>query len=557
MTGMKIDEEFVPDRRIEVETDDEENEAEIDCDGEDNDDDDDETGSECGGVTTANSQRNYTILQSQNHEPWPQTYRQSMDMYTMPLHSVGSFRGASESNLPIRASFGPAIHQSDLRKPLISTTSMDKDQVPVSTLPLKLSQTSNLRISSLHDLPPPVENQCTFTQSVLNAMNVLCGIGLLSMPYAFKEGGWLSLLLLFVVGAITCYTGILLKRCLERFQGLQTYPDIGQAAFGFFGRICISMVLYMELFSSCVEYLIMMNDNLSALFPHAHLDIGGIHLNSYQLCAFVSILVILPTVWLRNLSLLSYVSAGGVLTLIAVVVCLLWLGVVDKIEFHPSGTALEVGSFPVAVGLIGFCYGGHSVFPNIYTSMKEPWRFPSALIISFAISFALYTSVGVYGYLMFGDSIQSQFTLNMPTNHMTSKIAAWTVVVAPITKFALTLTPVAFGIEELLPPSKQNSYAVSITIRTALTLSTLLVALTVPYFGVVMALTGSVFMMLVSIIFPCACYLRLLRDNDLFFDHFCGIDMRYFRHIFIDREYTWLVRRKMVFKNKGCVPIRS
>ncbi|XP_024980788.1 amino acid transporter AVT1E-like [Cynara cardunculus var. scolymus] len=509
MTGMKIDEEFVPDRRIEVETDDEENEAEIDCD-----DDDDETGSECG-VPYATAQRNSSIItdsQSQNHEPWPQTYRQSMDMYTMPLHSMNSFRGASELNLPIKSTFGSTNDQSTLRKRLISATSLDKDQVPVSTLPIKLSQTSNLRISGLHDLPPPVE-QCTFYQSVLNATNVLCGIGILSMPYTFKEGGWLTLLLLMVFGAITCYTGILLKLCLERFHGLQTYPDIGQAAFGFFGRICIAMVLYMELFSSCVEYLIMMNDNLSALFPHAHLDIGGIHLDSYQFCAIISTLVILPTVWLRNLSLLSYISAGGVLTLATVVFCLLWLGVVDRIEYHPSGTALEVGSFPLAVGLVGFCYGGHSVFPNIYTSMKEPWRFPSALIISFSVSFVLYTAVGVYGYLMFGDSIKSQFTLNMPTNYTTSKVAAWTVVVAPVTKFALTLTPIAFGIEELLPPSQQNSYVVSIIIRTALTFFILLVALTVPYFGVVMGLIGSVLVMLVSIIFPCACYLRLLRGR--------------------------------------------
>lgn len=54
---------------------------------------------------------------------------------------------------------------------------------------------------------------------------------------------------------------------------------------------------------------------------------------------------------------------------------------------------------------------------------------------------------------------------------------------APVTKFALTLTPIAYGIEELLPPAQQNSYAVSIIIRTALTFFTLLVALTVPYFG--------------------------------------------------------------------------
>lgn len=67
------------------------------------------------------------------------------------------------------------------------------------------------------------------------------------MPYAFKEGGWLCLLLLLLGGGISCYTGILIKLCLERYDGLQSYPDIGQAAFGFVGRICIAVSIYTKL----------------------------------------------------------------------------------------------------------------------------------------------------------------------------------------------------------------------------------------------------------------------------------------------------------------------
>jgi len=35
---------------------------------------------------------------------------------------------------------------------------------------------------------------------------------------------------------------------------------------------------------------------------------------------------------------------------------------------------------PVAIGIYGFGFSGHSVFPNIYSSMKEPSRFPTVLI---------------------------------------------------------------------------------------------------------------------------------------------------------------------------------
>lgn len=71
-------------------------------------------------------------------------------------------------------------------------------------------------------------------------------MGLLSTPYAVKQGGWISLSVLFIFAGISCYTGILLKRCLDSSPGLQTYPDIGQAAFGAPGRLMIAVSFYVQ-----------------------------------------------------------------------------------------------------------------------------------------------------------------------------------------------------------------------------------------------------------------------------------------------------------------------
>lgn len=72
-------------------------------------------------------------------------------------------------------------------------------------------------------------------------MNLLCGVGLLSTPYAAKQGGWVSLSILFIFCALSLYTGILLSRCLDSRPGLKSYPDIGEAAFGRSGRLIISV----------------------------------------------------------------------------------------------------------------------------------------------------------------------------------------------------------------------------------------------------------------------------------------------------------------------------
>lgn len=93
-------------------------------------------------------------------------------------------------------------------------------------------------------------------------MNVLSGVGILSTPYAVKEGGWAGLSILFIFGVLSFYTGMLLRYCLDSQPGIVTYPDIGQAAFGTTGRIFVSV-------SS-------INFNLSLVLLHQALYIEGL-----------------------------------------------------------------------------------------------------------------------------------------------------------------------------------------------------------------------------------------------------------------------------------------
>ncbi|KAK9168715.1 hypothetical protein Syun_000855 [Stephania yunnanensis] len=240
---------------------------------------------------------------------------------------------------------------------------------------------------------------------------------------------------------------------------------------------------------------------------------GGLELNSHHIFAVLTAVAVLPTVCLRDLTLLSYISAGGVVASMLAVGCLFWAGLVDHVGFQSKGTVLNLTDLPVAIGLYGYCYSGHAVFPNIYTSMAKPNQYPSVLLTSFALVTVMYAGTAFMGYIMFGETTLSQFTLNMPQDLVASKIAVWTTVVNPFTKFALTMTPVALSLEELIPSSQSKSHLYSILIRTALVFSTLVVGLSVPFFGLVMSLIGSFLTMLVTLILPCACFLSILKGK--------------------------------------------
>ena len=177
---------------------------------------------------------------------------------------------------------------------------------------------------------------------------------------------------------------------MEADSNIKNYLDIGQRAFGNKGRIFIQILIYMEQFLIATGFLILEGDNLQNLFHNVHIEVAGVHIGGRQCFVLLVALIILPTVWLDDLSVLAYISATGVLATAITLSSVFCVGAFDGVGFHQKGNLFHWEGIPLAISLYAFCYGSHPVFPTLYTSMKKKHQFSNVSLHNFDFFFFVF-----------------------------------------------------------------------------------------------------------------------------------------------------------------------
>ncbi|WVY94403.1 hypothetical protein V8G54_033491 [Vigna mungo] len=358
------------------------------------------------------------------------------------------------------------------------------------------------------DLHTSHEGNTSFFKTCFNLINALSGVGIISMPYALASGGWLSISLLFVIAIACCYTGMLVKRCMDMDPDIRTFPDIGQRAFGYKGRLMVSIAMNSELYLVVTGFLILEGDNLDKLVPNIQVNLAGVTIGGATIFTIVAALVILPSLLLEDLSMLSYVSASGALASSIFLLSLFWNGTIDGTGFHAKGKLFRFTGIPAAASLYAFCYSAHPILPTLYNSMRDKTQFSRVLSTCFSVCTLGYAAAGVLGYLMFGQEVESQVTLNLPTSKFSSHVAIFTTLVNPITKYALMLTPVINAVKNKIS-WHYNKRLTHTLVSTSILVSSLIVAVAIPLFGYLMSLIGALLSVSASILVPSVCYLKI------------------------------------------------
>jgi len=384
----------------------------------------------------------------------------------------------------------------------------------------------------------------SFFQCVFNMANILMGVGLLALPFAFAQSGYFGGMFAVLSFALVCWkTSILIGRELNgdprplslfadnivansapmtrMRKPIRSFPDIAREAFGKTGAVVLGIILYFELFSCLSIFIVSIGDHMHKLFPSVSVTT---HMVGF------TIFSALPVIVFRTAGLLSYFSLIGTIATIcvvlAVVLSLFIEGDItaelaskadanttnDSMPYHQSW---DTAGLKTAFGLVAYCFSGHAIVPSIYNSMEKPHEFEHVVNFTFTIVVTGCLAIGLSGYQMFGDFVLDQITLSL--NQYSSAVLAmeiltWLMILTAFSKLTLTMFPLAMGFEEIVAPyvsSDSSMLAVGAIIKMILLFGALVMALFVPSFSTLCSFVGMICTMTVSVIFPAGAYLKL------------------------------------------------
>ncbi|KAK0591742.1 hypothetical protein LWI29_007253 [Acer saccharum] len=383
--------------------------------------------------------------------------------------------------------------------------------------------------------PGKAEKRASVSGAVFNVSTSIIGAGIMSIPATLKVIGVIPafLLILIIAWLAEISVGILLQ--YTHSGDSTTYAGVMGESFGRVGSIAVQICVLITNLGCLIVYLIIIGDVLSGNKPEGSVHLGvlqewfGIHWWNSRVFAllFIVVFVMLPLVLCRRVESLRYSSAVAVLlALVFVGICSVMAisallngktktpKLLPELDNHISFFDLFT-AVPVIVTAFTFHFNVHP----IGRELEKPSDMIKATRISMVLCALIYFSIGLFGYLLFGDSIMADILVNFDQSSSSSALgsllndivrlsyAFHLMLVFPLINFSLRT-----NIDEIVFSKKQHSLEKDTYRFVFLTLVLLafsyLAAITIPDIWYFFQFLGSTSAVCLCFIFPGAIVLR-------------------------------------------------
>ncbi|XP_040170575.1 proton-coupled amino acid transporter-like protein CG1139 isoform X1 [Anopheles arabiensis] len=363
-----------------------------------------------------------------------------------------------------------------------------------------------------------LEHPTTNLDTMIHLLKGNIGTGILAMPDAFKHAGlYVGLFGTLFMGAVCTHCMHMLVNCShELCRRLQvpslSFADVCQRAFESgpiglrrYSKLAtnlINMFLVITQLGFCCVYFVFVAANLREVIAHYFFDL---HTRIYLL------LLLIPMVLLnlvKNLKYLTPISLIAALLTVTGLSCTFYYMLQDLPNTHTVKPYSSWAQLPLYFGTAIYAFEGIGMVLPLENNMKTPEDFggwSGVLNTGMVIVACLYTAVGFFGYLKYGDSVKGSITLNLPGDEFIAQLVRIMMALAIFFSYSLQF----FVPMSILNPhirrrlhTEQSRLIGEYLARVSLVVFTFILAAMIPNLGAVISLVGAVSSSTLALIFP-------------------------------------------------------
>ncbi|CAH1979959.1 unnamed protein product [Acanthoscelides obtectus] len=345
------------------------------------------------------------------------------------------------------------------------------------------------------------------------------GTGILAMPDAFMNAGW-------VIGLFgTMCMGVICTHCMHMLVGSShelcrrtgssslSFPEVAENAlktgpkplqrYAPYARTIINVFLCITQLGFCCVYFVFVAANVHDIVKHYYMDIA---VYWYLLAALFPMILLN---WVKNLKYLTPASLFATVVTIAGLLVTFYYMFQDLPNMSTIKPFANWSRLPLYFGTAIYAFEGIGVILPLENNMKSPQDFGGwngVLNSGMIIVASLYTSVGFFGYLKYGErAVEGSITLLLPTDEVLAQSVRVLMAIAIFLSYPLQFyVPFSIlwpSIEKHFYTDKSKEIAEYVS-RTALVLFTFIFAVAIPNLGAVISLVGAFSSSALALIFP-------------------------------------------------------
>lgn len=281
-----------------------------------------------------------------------------------------------------------------------------------------------------------------------------------------------------------------------------------------FGGKIVNVAQLIELLMTCILYVLLSGELILGSFPES-----PISLTSWIMIATVPLL---SYAFLKSLRGVSWLSFWCTMAHMAINAFILIFCFTNATEWHWKEVQVKVDiwTFPISMGIVVFSYTSQIFLPTLEGNMKDRSRFHCMMHWTH-LTAAFFKALFAYiCFLTWGFNTQEVITNNLPTQGL--KIVVNLILVAksilsyPLPYYAavemIQSTYFSGKPATLFPSCFDESYRLKVwalCLRIGLVLATMMLAIFIPHFAILMGLIGSFTGTMLSFVWPCYFHIKI------------------------------------------------